>query len=37
MTQANIGVVGLAVMGQTLARDLASREGRRESCRLQSL
>ncbi|MBN9238559.1 MAG: phosphogluconate dehydrogenase (NADP(+)-dependent, decarboxylating) [Micrococcales bacterium 70-64] len=27
MTQANIGVVGLAVMGSNLARNLASREG----------
>ena len=27
MAQANIGVVGLAVMGSNLARNLASREG----------
>src|SRR6187401_2150699 len=27
MTKANIGVVGLAVMGSNLARNLASREG----------
>ena len=29
MSQANIGVVGLAVMGSNLARNLASREGNR--------